>query len=161
MTPDPLPTPDAIAEAAVPRLAGALDRRAKVMAMTVAARRAAIAPNDPGGLAVPLRVALARRVAVLTGEEGLAEACAGQFADAGRGADDATAGLAGDARTAALLRHVDLVARRPQDASAADIDALRSAGWAEADIVRLSQLIAFVAFEARLVAGLRAMRGPT
>ena len=132
--------------------------------MTVAARRAAIAPNDPGGLAVPLRVALARRVAVLTGEEGLAEAYANQFADAGRGADDATAGLAGqagDARTAALLRHVDLVARRPQDASAADIDALRSAGWAEADIVRLSQLIAFVAFEARLVAGLRAMRGPT
>ena len=38
-----------------------------------------------------------------------------------------------------------------------DISALRSAGISEEDIVRLSELIAFVSYQIRLVAGLKLM----
>jgi uncharacterized protein YciW len=58
---------------------------------------------------------------------------------------------------AAMLRHVDLVTCSPKDATRADIVALQRAGVADADIVRLSQLIAFVNYQVRVVAGLRLM----
>ena len=54
---------------------------------------------------------------------------------------------------------MDLVTLGPKDAVAGDIQALRAAGLAEADIVRLSELIAFLAYELRLVAGLRLLGG--
>jgi len=58
---------------------------------------------------------------------------------------------------AAILRHVDLIAATPREATRADIAALQAAGVATGDIVRLSQLIAFVSFQLRLIAGLRLM----
>jgi uncharacterized protein YciW len=62
---------------------------------------------------------------------------------------------AGDARLAAILRHVDMVTRTPRQATRADIEALKAAGVEEADIVRLSELVAFVSYQARVIAGLR------
>ena len=60
-------------------------------------------------------------------------------------------------RLQAILRHTDLVTCRPKDAVTGDIAALKLAGIAEPDIVRLSELIAFVNYQARVVAGLRLM----
>ena len=61
-------------------------------------------------------------------------------------------------RERAILRHVDLVTRSPRDATAADISALRDAGIDDPDIVRLSGLISFLAFQVRLLAGLELMK---
>jgi uncharacterized protein YciW len=60
-----------------------------------------------------------------------------------------------DRRLNALLCHTDLVAARTEDADSGDIEALKQAGISEADIVRLSELIAFVSYQLRVVAGLR------
>lgn len=59
----------------------------------------------------------------------------------------------------AAIRHADLLTLRPVDASKADLDSLKSAGYTPAGIVSLSQTIAFVAYQIRLIAGLRAIGG--
>ena len=59
-------------------------------------------------------------------------------------------------REVAILRHTDLVTQRPTEAEATDIEALRTAGLSTREIVTLSQLIAFVAFQVRILATLRA-----
>ena len=65
----------------------------------------------------------------------------------------------GDARLAALLAYTDLVSVRPRDARAEDIAARQEAGVSDADVVRLAELVAFLAYQIRVVAGLRLMRG--
>jgi CMD domain protein len=60
------------------------------------------------------------------------------------------------AREVALLRHADLLTTRPTEADRPDIAALRDAGLTTREIVTLSQLIAFVAFQVRVLATLRA-----
>ena len=46
----------------------------------------------------------------------------------------------------------------PREIRAEDIEALKTAGVADPDIVRLCELNAFLAYEIRLVAGLRLLR---
>ena len=65
------------------------------------------------------------------------------------------------ARLAAMLRHVSLVATAPGSASAADLDALRDAGLTPCDIVTIAQIVAFVSYQVRVVAGLRALAAET
>ena len=43
--------------------------------------------------------------------------------------------------------------------TAADVSDLQRAGISDADIVRLAELVAFMAYQLRLVAGLRLMAG--
>lgn len=57
----------------------------------------------------------------------------------------------------AALEHAHLLTFHPRDASPAALQALIDAGWGTTDIVTLSQLIAFLAFQIRVVAGLRAL----
>jgi CMD domain protein len=61
------------------------------------------------------------------------------------------------ARLAAAFEHVHLLVFRPRDAKPAALQALLDAGWATNDIVTLSQLVAFLAFQIRAVGGLRAL----
>ena len=61
------------------------------------------------------------------------------------------------AHLAAALEHAHLVVFRPRDASPAALKALLDAGWSTNDIVTLSQLVAFLSFQIRAVAGLRAL----
>jgi len=120
--------------------------RADLMAASQRNERAVIAPLDPGGLSHGERRFIASRIARRNGDAALAAHYA-----TGAGNPDAP----DDARWAAILRHVDLVTERPKDATRADIAGLIAAGIAEADIVRLSQLIAFVNYQVRVIAGLR------
>ena len=53
----------------------------------------------------------------------------------------------------------DQVATRPSAITAADIQNLQDAGIADADIVRLTELNAFLAYQIRLDAGLALMAG--
>jgi CMD domain protein len=61
------------------------------------------------------------------------------------------------ARLSAALAHVHMLVFHPRDASPASLQALHNAGWSTNDIVTLSQLVAFLAFQIRAVAGLRAL----
>jgi uncharacterized protein YciW len=63
-----------------------------------------------------------------------------------------------DPRTTAFIRHSDLIARDPKSATGNDIVLLRQAGVSDPDIVRLSELIAFVSYQIRVLAGLKLMR---
>lgn len=70
--------------------------------------------------------------------------------------DAEQAGLLGP-RLAAALAHAHLLVYHPRDASAEALQALARAGWSETDTVVLSQLVAFLSFQIRVVAGLRVL----
>jgi len=62
--------------------------------------------------------------------------------------------VVGDRLTAAL-EHAHLLVVRPREADAAALAALTDAGWSVDAVVTLSQLVAFLAFQQRVVTGLR------
>ena len=62
-------------------------------------------------------------------------------------------------RLAAALEHAHLLVFHPRDASPAALQKLIDAGWSTTDIVTLSQLVSFLSFQIRVVAGLRALAG--
>ncbi|MFI7699447.1 CMD domain protein [Nonomuraea sp. NPDC049480] len=61
-------------------------------------------------------------------------------------------------RLAAAFEHAHLLVFRPREAREDDLDALARAGWSATAIVTLSQLVAFLTFQIRVVAGLRLLR---
>ncbi|MFB8191099.1 CMD domain protein [Microbacterium sp. NPDC055988] len=60
-------------------------------------------------------------------------------------------------RLAAALAHTHLLVFRPREASGADLGRLLDAGWSADGIVTLSQLVSFLAFQQRVVTGLRVL----
>lgn len=130
--------------------------RAKVMEMTRAAEDAVLAPAQPGAWPAEIRAALAVRIARLNGDGDLARLYAARLGDAAAPlADPANDGSAQD--LAAVVAFMDKVAARTREVKAEDIEALQAAGIADADIVRLCELNAFLAYQIRLVAGLKLM----
>ncbi len=65
----------------------------------------------------------------------------------------------GSERLDAIMRHVDLVTTSPVESRREDIEALAGAGLSPTGIVALSQVIAYVSYQLRLVAALRAIGG--
>jgi CMD domain protein len=61
------------------------------------------------------------------------------------------------ARIAAALEHAHLLVFHLRDADPAAMRALLEAGWSDTAIVTLSQLVAFLCFQIRTIAGLRAL----
>jgi uncharacterized protein YciW len=55
------------------------------------------------------------------------------------------------------LEHAHLLVFHPRDADPAALQALLDGGWSTTDIVTLSQLVAFLTFQLRVIAGLRAL----
>lgn len=138
-----------------PRVKAALSLRARLMAMTQTSHDAALIPADPGGLSHRVRAALAARIARICADGALAahyDALAGDVP--GWAQPD---GAADEPATGALLAYADKVTRTPHAAGPGDIEALRAAGWDDADIVRLAGLVAFVNYQLRVAAVLRAM----
>lgn len=62
-------------------------------------------------------------------------------------------------RLAAALTHAHLLTYRPRDASTDALQALLDAGWSTTGIVTLSQLVSFLHFQLRVVAGLTVLKG--
>jgi CMD domain protein len=60
-------------------------------------------------------------------------------------------------RLAAALEHAHLLVFRPRDAASSDMKALLGAGWSNTGIVTLSQLVSFLSFQVRVVAGLHVL----
>ena len=57
----------------------------------------------------------------------------------------------------AALEHAHILAFHPRDADASALQKLLDAGWSTTGIVTFSQLVAFLSFQLRAVAGLRAL----
>ena len=113
---------------------------------------ALFAPAHHGGLTRPEREAAAQRVATLLRDTALEEHYHRRLVALGE-----THPLNG-ARGEVILAHVDRVTLDPADASKADIDRLVGAGLSAHAVVSLSQLIAYVNFQSRVLAGLRMLR---
>ncbi|MFT3690934.1 hypothetical protein [Paenirhodobacter sp.] len=132
--------------------------RAEIAEMSRAACRAVLTPAAPGGLSLPWRHAVAARICAKHGQDALAVArLAGTDDDTRALADPGFAGR--DARERAVLAFVDGVAVQPRTVTAEDLAGLKAAGVADADIVRLCELAAYLAYECRVAAGLALMQG--
>jgi CMD domain protein len=118
------------------------------------ARRAA--DIDPGRAPLVEREATEHAIAGPFGryhEAGLAaESTDGERYEAEAGVVDALG-----AHLAAALAHAHLLVFRPREGDGAALDRLVEAGWSVDGIVTLSQLVAFLAFQQRVAAGLRVL----
>ena len=103
-------------------------------------------PAEEQNLARGERFAIALRVAESSGSPALAAHYRARLESLSIGA--------GEQRWAAIFRHVDRVTREPRAISAADLQALAAAGFDEATIVTLAQIVGFVAYQVRVAATL-------
>ena len=62
-------------------------------------------------------------------------------------------------RLPAAFEHVHLLVFHPRDAAPAALQALLDVGWSTTDIVTLSQIVAFLSFQIRVIGGLRTLAG--
>lgn len=60
-------------------------------------------------------------------------------------------------RLSSAFEHVHMLVFHPRDAAPPSLQALLDAGWSTTDVVTLSQLVAFLSFQIRVVAGLRTL----
>ena len=135
----------------------AVAARRDIFEKTDAAEIAVLTPADPGGLSHDLRHALAARIAALHGAADQAARYRAGVADPAVGALAGVGTASEDPRLAAMLRFTDAVSTHPAGITAQDVRDLQGAGISDADIVRLAELNAFLAYQLRLIAGLRLM----
>ena len=137
-------------------LAKAAVTRDNIFDLTQAAENAVMRPIEFGAFSHDLRAALAARLARQGADEELA---ARYLADAEGHADLADPIETGAAQGLEIvLAFVDKVGNRTRDIEADDIVGLQAAGISDADIVRLCELVAFLAYQIRVIAGMRLMQ---
>ena len=143
------------------KLGQALKTRADILRLSEAAHDAVLLPREPGGLSHALRAALAARMCRHVGDAALTAHYDSYLAHSGDQDVSSLAhpgGTCGDPLQNAMARHADLLTLAPREATRADIETLKAAGLGEADIVRLSELAAFVNYQLRVVAGLKLLK---
>ncbi len=125
--------------------------RAKVVEATQASHDALLQqPVD--GLSTADRLRVAVHVCTIAGATSLARHYEAQLAeDAGRDAPPSPA-------LPAMRRFAAALTTDPRSGDRAAVEALRQAGLADPAIVALAQLVAFLSYQLRVVAGLQAMR---
>lgn len=127
---------------------------------------------EPTGLTSVERLAVALRVATIHAATEAAAHYRRRLLDAGAAPEVVVAaetapgpGAAGQTdgalptRLDAILRHADLLASRPVEAGPDALQALANTGLSTPEIVTLSQIIAFVSFQVRVIAGLKLLGG--
>lgn len=114
-------------------------------------------------LPTPLRWLIALRVACHIGIDDVSNWYRSRAREAGI-ADDAIAAIGtlqpyveGDRLLVSIIRHVDLLTLTPSSTTKSDLDRLDAAGVSPRGIVAISQIVAYVSYQARLVATLRAL----
>ncbi len=112
---------------------------------------ALFAPADAGDFPIAQRLQTAQRISEWHADKLLAAHYAALLQQQG-GAEDSP-------RLLAALDHAERLAFKPASADAQHLQALQQAGWSLDDIVTLSQLIAFVSFQSRLLTGYRLLSG--
>lgn len=126
-------------------------QRADILRHTQGSYDVLLSPEDPGGLSLPERALVARRVAELADHAALTTHY--QTLVAARGAPSP------GARREAILAHAKRLAVAPGSATKAHLAALDAVGLSARDIVALAQLVAFVAYQVRAAAGLSLLAG--
>lgn len=104
------------------------------------------------------RVGAAYRVALSAGVDGLSEHYLSLLGNDGL-ADAVRDGRLDSERGSAIIAHARTLTERPRELTQDNLLALQSVGLSVPEIVTVSQLISFVNFQARVVAGLDAMKG--
>lgn len=137
--------------------------RSKVTLATQGSYDSLFAPDLPGGLSLDLRLLVALYAAVLTPQAELAahyrERLQAQGVAPGWLAavqHDALSGL-DDPRLHAVLGYTRTLIVAPREGDRDALQGLLAAGLSAVDVVSLAQLIAFVAYQVRLVVGLSAL----
>jgi uncharacterized protein YciW len=138
-------------------LASLFSARADLMELTENSHEASLRPKSPGGLSHAERAGLACRMAKLNNDSALVTHYESLFGDGSQSLADTSFDGGSDARLKAIIRHTDLITTKPKEAAAGDVLALQSVGMNDPDIVRLSQLIAFLSYQIRVVHSLRLM----
>lgn len=136
----------------------ALELRGNILEMTQVTEDAVLAPADTGSWSHDVRAALAARIAALNGESALVDRYCALISDkeVAELADPLKSGKAQGMET--VCDFMDKVAAQTKDVAANDIKALQEAGVADADIVRLCEINAFMSYQVRVLAGLRLMK---
>lgn len=138
----------------------AMQERHEILRLSQASHDAVVTPKEPGDFSHAERAALAERMARHNGDVALAAHYRDCLEKAG--ATDtllAVASMASEptltARFAGVVGFTDLVTLHPRDAQRSDIEALKQIGISEPDIVRLTELLAFVNYQVRVIAGFK------
>jgi uncharacterized protein YciW len=114
--------------------------------------------DEAATLSLTERSSAALRVATAVGSSPLA-AHYRALLDNPELADAVLGGETGDSRLDAIVAHARRSTVEPKTVTQADLLGLQDYGLTVKDVVTLSQLIAFVNFQLRVVAGLDAMKG--
>jgi len=125
--------------------------RAKVVEATQASHDALLL-QPVEGLSTEDRLRVAAHACGVAGATSLARHYADRLADAPGCEEPPSAALP------AMLRFAATLTLDPRRGDRAAIDALRHAGLGDAAIVALAQLVAFLSYQLRVVAGLRALQ---
>jgi uncharacterized protein YciW len=131
--------------------------RAEVLRMTDRAEAAVLNPRDPGAWSHDMRAALATRIARIHGKSDLAAVFGAKIVGHEMEPVSDPSYPGSGAYLATVLRFMDRVAARPGEVTEDEIAALKSVGVEDADIVRLCELNAFLAYQIGLIHGLSLM----
>lgn len=135
----------------------AVDNRSNIFNMSDAAEEAVLRPKEYGAFEHGMRAALAARIAFLNHEDALAQK---YLEDAGNFKKMANPSYKGEKKDlTSILLFMDKVTKETRNVEAEDIATLQNAHVSDADIVRLAELNSFMAYQIRLIAGLRLMKG--
>ena len=135
----------------------AVNNRSNIFNMSDAAEEAVLRPKEYGAFEHGMRAALAARIAFLNHEDALAQK---YLEDAGNFKKMANPSYKGEKKDlTSILLFMDKVTKETLNVEAEDIATLQNAHVSDADIVRLAELNSFMAYQIRLIAGLRLMKG--
>lgn len=131
--------------------------RQNIFDMTRQAQKAVLVPAEPGAWPHAMRAALAARIAARNGNAGLAAIYTASLQNTPEAALAEPDFAGRDTTEQKLLAFMDRVANDTRTVTPSDISTLQQAGIADADIVRLCELNAFLAYQIRVIAGLASM----
>lgn len=145
---------------------GALrQKRADIASYIQGSYDALLEPEDESGVGRTERGLIALRVAALDKSDLLIQHYRDYLAEQNAPAEwvDATMqpglGASLSPRLRALLEHVDRLTHEPRVATPEHLAALKTHGLSDANLVTISQLIAFVSFQVRAIVGLQLLGG--
>lgn len=135
----------------------ALEDRSNILSMTQQAEDAVLRPVESGAWPTALRISLAARIAALNGLPELAR----HYTDMDDSEQYRSLAMPEDDGSSSGLSHIvsymDSVAVLPRDIKIDNIRVLQQEGVTDADIVRLTELNAFMSYQVRLVSALTLM----
>lgn len=135
-----------------------LEQRADVFKMTRDAQKAVLTPADPGNISYELRASLAARICAANNNPYLASLYAQAVKDSNNKPLSQPDYFPENTTEQLIVKFMDKVANDTKSVTAEDISQLQKAGIHDADIVRLCELNAFLAYQIRVAAGLASIQ---